>query len=212
MRLSPSLLWRRPFAVALALAIALPAFAFGIHALLGHARLLAPADAALPASAVLTQEDMPYAKDMLARHLARNPRDGRGWVLHARNEFDGGRYAAAAAAYRKALDASANVARDPGVWCEYADALALAQGGVLAGLPRELIERALAIDPRHATALEMAGSAAFEAGDFDMAVRHWRQLRAQMPDDTPQRRDLGIAIGAAERRGLVRETAPVVAR
>ena len=110
-------------------------------------------------------------------------------MLLARIEFDRDRFAAAADAYRKAIEASPKVARDPGVWCEYADALAMAQGGILAGRPRELVERALALDARHARALEMAGSAAFEAGDFAAAARNWRQLLAQMPDGTPAYRE-----------------------
>ena len=46
----------------------------------------------------------------------------------------------------------------------------------------------------------MAGSAAFEAGDFAAAARNWRQLLAQMPDGTQERRDLALAIREAERR------------
>ena len=132
-------------------------------------------------------------REPLALHLAGHPRDGRGWVLFARIEFDLDRFGSAAEAYRRALEASPKVARDPGVWCEYADALAMAQGGVLAGRPRELIERALAIDPGHARALEMAGSAAFEAGDFAEAARNWRLLLARLPDGTRAHRELELA-------------------
>ena len=41
----------------------------------------------------------------------------------------------------------------------------------LAGQPRELVQRALALDPAHPKALEMAGSAAFEQRDYAAAVR-----------------------------------------
>ncbi len=46
---------------------------------------------------------LPARRDELVRHLARNPRDGRGWVLLARMDFDTDRFADAAASYAKAL-------------------------------------------------------------------------------------------------------------
>ena len=84
-------------------------------------------------------------------------------MLLARLDFAADRFADAAAAYERALAASPKVARDPAIWCEYADALGMAQGGSLAGRPRELVMRALAQNPAHPKALEMAGSAAYEA-------------------------------------------------
>ena len=74
----------------------------------------------------------------------------------------------------------------PAVWCEYADALGMAQGGRLEGRPRELIERALALNPAHPKALEMAGSAAYERGDFAAAARHWKALLAQLAAGSPR--------------------------
>ena len=195
-----------------ALGVGFAAIVLGLGAWLADPYLPAGRNAVAPGIADTTGADPPPMRDPLSVHLARNPRDGRGWVLLARIELDGDRFAAAADAYRKALDASAKVARDPGVWCEYADALAMAQGGVLAGRPRELIERALALDPRHARALEMAGGAAFEAGDFAAAVRNWRQLLAMMPAGTPAYRELDLAIRKAERRRDATGPIPVEAR
>jgi cytochrome c-type biogenesis protein CcmH len=198
----PAVTLRRPGAigVAVALGAGLALLALGLYLVLGHPYPLAPRQGAVPGIAAEASEAAPSVREQLALHLAGNPRDGRGWVLFARIEFDLDRFASAAEAYRKALEASVKVARDPGVWCEYADALAMAQGGILAGRPRELIERALAIDPGHARALEMAGSAAFEAGDFAGAARHWRLLLARLPDGTQAQREIELAAREAERR------------
>jgi cytochrome c-type biogenesis protein CcmH len=108
--------------------------------------------------------------------------------------------AATSAAYRSALDASVKVLPDPMIWCEYADALGMAQGGRLAGRPRELIDRALALDPAHPRALEMAGSAAYEAGDFRGAARYWQQLLARLPAASPEHAQLAAAVARAEQR------------
>ncbi len=134
----------------------------------------------------------------LARHLERNPDDGRAWVLLARTDFAADRYSDAATAYARALAAGPKVARDPGVWCEYADALGMAQGGSLAGRPRELVMRALALNPGHPKALEMAGSAAYEAREYAAAARFWRQLLPQLANEPRAQQELSAAIARAE--------------
>lgn len=152
-------------------------------------------------------DDAPHAtvtREALAAHLERQPRDGRAWVLLARLEFEAERFQPAADAYAKGLAASRKAALDPALWCEYADALAMAQGARLEGRPRELIERALALDARHPKALEMAGSAAYERGDYAAAQRYWRALLAQVPESSPAYRELSAAIARAGRLGLGR--------
>jgi cytochrome c-type biogenesis protein CcmH len=140
----------------------------------------------------------PAVREQLAAEVARNPGNGRAWVLLARAEFETDRFAEAAAAYERALAVSPKVARDPAVWCEYADALGMAQGGSLAGAPRDLIARALAINPAHPKALEMAGSAAYEARDFALAATYWRELLAQIREGSREHGELAAAIARAD--------------
>jgi cytochrome c-type biogenesis protein CcmH len=147
---------------------------------------------------------LPVTPDPLKAHLERAPRDGRAWVLLARAELEADRFEAAAAAYERALDHSRKVARDPAIWCEYADAVGMAQGGRLGGRPRELIERALALDAGHPKALEMAGSAAYERGDFATAARYWKQLLGQFAAGTPAYGELAAAVARAERKAAGR--------
>ena len=186
-----------PRGAAVALAVALPAFAFGLYALFGDSGAFGRASTAALAAAD-PASGAPVSREDLVRHLAHNARDGRGWVLLARIDFAADRFAAAAESYRKALAASPKIAADAGIWCEYADALGMAQGGVLAGLPREHVMRALALDPAHPKALEMAGSAAFEQGEFAAAARYWRTLLARLPERSHEYRDLSAAIARIE--------------
>ena len=128
------------------------------------------------------------------------PRDGRGWVLDARAHMEADRFVEAASAYEKGLAASRKVAQDPLVWCELADAIGMAQGGKLAGRPRELIGRALALKDNHPRALEMAGSAAYEAGEYPIALAYWEPLLAQLDPRTPEHAQLASAIERARTR------------
>lgn len=122
------------------------------------------------------------------------PRDARGWVLEARSKMQLNLYKEAARAYEKGIAASPLVASDPQVVCEFADALAMAQAGKFAGRPAELVQEALKLNPSHPRALEMAGSVAYEAGDYALALRHWERLLAQLEPGSGAHADLSAAI------------------
>lgn len=189
----------RVFVPALALALLVP--------LLGLAFYLRAGDAETPVAGVhvpLAGEAAVIAGsgagvDRLRAHLERQPRDARGWVILARLAADRDRFEEAAQAYAKALAASSKVAADPAVWCEYADALGMTQGGNLAGRPRELIERALALNPNHPKALELAGSSEYERRDYAAALRYWRPLLAAQQPGSQAYAELAAAIARTER-------------
>ncbi len=132
-------------------------------------------------------------------HLDRQPRDARGWVIFARLQAERDRFDEAAQAYERALALSSRVARDPAVWCEYADALGMARGGRLEGKPRELLGRALALESTHPKALEMAGSAEYEQGRYAAALAFWRPLLEQLRPGTQRHDELAAAIARTER-------------
>ena len=181
---------RWPFA-ALAAALALLVFvAARVDAQRSEEVALAPAG---------WSADDPAQIPRLEAHLERTPRDGRGRVLLARLYFASDRFEPAARAYEQALAVSRKVARDPLVWCELADALAMAQGGSLKGRPRETIDKALGLKGTHPRALEMAGSAAYEAREYDRALGYWRALLAQLDPRSREHRELQAAVGRLRR-------------
>ena len=137
--------------------------------------------------------------DTLREQTRRHPRDGRGWALLGYAAFEADAYAEAAAAFEKAVKASPKVAADPGVLCDWADALGMAQGGSLKGRPTELVSRALALSATYPKALEMAGSAAYEQRQFGLAADYWRRLLPQMAEGSTGRRALEEGIARAER-------------
>jgi len=188
----------RSRAVALFVAVALPVVAGILYFTVGKPGALTD-DPPAPVGEAAKGDYI----EQLQRHLSRQPRDGRGWVLLARAQADRSEFKAAADAYEKALTVSEKVAKDPGVLCEYADALGMAQGGRLAGRPAELIAKALAINPAHPAALEMAGSVAYEEGRFADAVRYWKQLLADLAPGSDRHAELSEAVARAERKAAV---------
>jgi len=192
---------RSPRRALFAFAMLLPLAAAALYLQFGNPQLLgAPAAGAQAAKANAEDGNSDGMLVQLEAHLAATPGDARAWVMLARAHMQRDQFEPAAFAYQRALDASAKVARDPLIWCEYADALGMAQGGKLAGKPRKLIDKALALDATHPRALEMAGSAAYEAADFLGAARYWRQVLVQLPADSVEHAQLAAAVARAEQR------------
>jgi cytochrome c-type biogenesis protein CcmH len=212
---------RRVRVPVLAAALSLPVLALGIYLVAGSPHLLqsngidvaaapAPAsgaDAAAATDAGAAATASPHAAGggvppaMLAQleaHVASSPSDARAWVLLGRARMDAGQFGPAAVAYERAIAAQAKVAKDPTIWCEYADAVGMSQGGQLAGKPKELIDKALQLDATSACGLEMAGSAAIEARDFRAAQTYWQQLLKQLPEGSAQHLQLATALDRIE--------------
>jgi cytochrome c-type biogenesis protein CcmH len=176
---------------AVAITLAAPLVAVALYLMVGNPGALEASNAATSGSISVSQ---------LEEHLRYAPRDGRAWVALARLHMNAGRYEAAAHAYEQSLTSTAKIAGDADIWCELADALGMAQGGTLAGRPRALIEKALALKPTNPRALEMAGSAAYEAGDYAQTVQRWAALMRELPADSTARRELAVALNRVQSR------------
>jgi cytochrome c-type biogenesis protein CcmH len=199
--------------LALALALLLPAAAVGIYLQVGRPEALAmPAEllaaAATPTDHGPSEEDIPAMVESLAERLRAQPDDIEGWHMLARSYSAMNRYDEAAKAY-------AHLAKllpdDPGLLADYADALATAQDGVLAGEPERIVEKALAIDPRQVKALALSGSAAFGRGDFALAEKQWLAVLPLVPADSEFARSTQAGIAEARARQGIPAAAPAAA-
>ena len=175
------------------LCLIVPAAALALYAHLGDPAALSRQAAPATDLAAASQAE-------LEAHLKRQPEDARALIHLARLELRADRADRAVLAYARALGGASKAVRDPGVWVEYAEALGLAQGGTLAGRPREMVDKALAIDADHPGALDLAGSAAWEARDFAGAAGHWRRLLPLLPAGSARHAELSAAIARAEQR------------
>ena len=84
-------------------------------------------------------------------------------------------------ALAKAVDAFAKAnelqPNDADILVQYADALAIANGGRMPGNPSELVFKALALDNHeHTTGLWLAGMAKAEQGEYQSAIDYWQKL------------------------------------
>ena len=162
-----------------AVALGLPILAVAFYLRIGNP-YAAPtlATASVPVMAPTPNEDFSQQRieanvASLAKRLEQNPGDLEGWRMLARSYTSVGKYGEASAAYAKATALKSDEAD---LWADYAFALAMASEQKLQGKPLELIRKALQLDPENPKALELAGSAAFEAHDYKRAIEYWQKL------------------------------------
>src|SRR2546425_1606331 len=127
---------------------------------------------------MMSQQQIAANVEKLAERLKQNPNDAQGWTMLARSYMMLDRFSDAASAYDRVTAFDAN---DADGWADYAEALALANGQNLAGKPTDAINRALKIDPKNQKALDLAGSAAFQANDYKKAIEYWQKLLTSLP-------------------------------
>jgi cytochrome c-type biogenesis protein CcmH len=144
----------------------------------------------------------------LVEKLQEEPENAEGWFMLGRSYMSMGRYSEAANAFKRVHDL---VGDEPAVMLRYADALAMAQGGRIAGEPFEFIKRALELKPDDTTGLWLAGLGYEEQGQYEQAVQHWRKLETLMQDDPASQNEVRNLIARAEQklgRAVTVETAP----
>lgn len=148
------------------------------------------------AAAAMTPEKINEMVDRLAAKLKDNPNDLQGWARLALAYKVQGRLDEAAAAYAKT---GKLMDTDPDLMTQYADLLAT-KAKSMQGKPSELVNKALTLAPKHPMALMMAGQAAYQAGKFDVAVKHWQTALSVLPPGSPDIEPLKSEIADASLR------------
>ena len=183
----------KPWATIVVIALAIPLLAtYGYEHLGNPAAIEPPAAEAAPALADgVTNDQVEVLVKQLAERMKSNPDDLEGWTLLARTYAAMQKFPEAAQAFERATALSPN---DASLLADRADVMAVLQGQRAAGEPAKLIARALELDPKNLKALALAGSVAFEAGEYDKAIFYWKQARelAAPASDFANNLDQGI--------------------
>lgn len=149
------------------------------------------------AAAGITPEMINQMVDRLATRLKDTPDDVVGWSKLARAYKVQGRLDEAINAYQKTGDL---LNTDPDVITQYADVLVTRAQGNFSGQPRELIYKALAVQPKHPIALMLAGAAAYQAKDDAQAITHWETVLTVLPVASKEAQQVQSSITQAKAR------------
>jgi cytochrome c-type biogenesis protein CcmH len=103
----------------------------------------------------------------------------------------------AVGAYKKAMDLKP---KDAQVMADYADALAVSNNRSLDGEPTRLVLAAVKLDPNNVKALALAGTIAFNQGDFKQAASHWENAVRNADPASEFTKQLANALNEARQR------------
>jgi len=189
-------------ATAYFLGIGLPLVAIVFYLTIGEPdRITNPAPVGAPQMSTAaapperTQEQIEANVAKLAQRLQSNPDDAQGWAILARSYSSMEKFGEAVNAYAKATELNP---KDADLWAEYAFATGMSEGRSLEGKPTELINRALKVDPENAKALQLAGSAAFQAKDYKKAVDYWQRVLKKVPPGSEVAETISARINEAK--------------
>jgi cytochrome c-type biogenesis protein CcmH len=143
--------------------------------------------------------------DKLEVRMKERPDDAQGWLMLARSYSVLGRFDDALPAYKHADQLQPNNAT---LLSDYADAVAASRGSVDNPESVALVERALAADPAQPKALALAGTIAFDRGDFKGAVARWQKMADALPADSPMLKQVQAGIAEARERAGMPAAAP----
>ena len=137
----------------------------------------------VPAGAAggMTPEMINQMVERLAKRLETNPEDLQGWARLARAYKVQGRLPEAIKAYEKS---GSLLDKDADLLSQYADTLAT-HNNSLKGKPTVLLQKALAINPKHPSALMMAAQAAYQEANYGQAIVFWERVLSVLPADAP---------------------------
>ena len=188
---------------AYALALAIPLVAIVFYVKVGNPGAITSAATVAPQSGPMagpggqrSQEQIDANVQKLADRLKDNPNDAAGWVMLARSYSSTERFGEAAGAYAKATELNP---KDADLWAEYAFVTAMAGDRKLEGKPTELINQALKIDPENPKALQLAGTAAFDAKDYKKAIEIWQKVLSKVPPNSDVAQAISDRINEAKK-------------
>lgn len=178
------------------LAVMVPVLTVVGYLAFGEPAALDPARHVDDAGAGFTRAQVEQMVGTLVARLENEPENVEGWTILARTYTMLEDYPKAAAAYGHLAGLLPDNAD---VITEWADATAASEGSVL-GKAEPLVERALAIDPGHPKALAIAGTMAYQRGDFAGAAAQWEKILARIPPGAEMARGVIESVNEARQK------------
>jgi len=135
----------------------------------------------------------------LEARLENEPDNVEGWAMLARSWLVLENYPEASKAYARLAEL---IPDNADVVADWADVVATKNGSII-GEAETLVARALEIDPNHVKSLALAGTGAYQRGDFAAAAALWERILARVPPGQEIEGQLRASINdARERAGL----------
>ncbi len=177
------------------LALLLPAAALLIYDEFGSQNVFSPG------KPVVAEDDSGHSLDVmidrLAKRLQDNPDDIEGWVMLATSYIGTNQFSKAARAYKQALQQTGD---DPQLLTEYADALAMANGGEFTDEIGKLLQTSLQLQPENVKTLWLLGHWHYQRSQYQASLTHWQKAAKNLPADSQEATVLSQQIELAQNK------------
>jgi cytochrome c-type biogenesis protein CcmH len=183
------------------MALSFPLFSGLLYMKLGNPEAIDPI-----AKAQVTEQQIQQMVDTLAAKLQAKPDNPKGWAMLAKSYKVMGRFDESRQAFER-IGPTLNT--DPELLVDYADVLAVLANNQLEGKPMELVNKALAIQPKHPMGLMMSGVAAFRRGDYKLAIAQWEILLTMLQPGSADAQQIEENIAAAQSKAGITPTRSV---
>ena len=121
------------------------------------------------------------------RRLLDDPNNTDDWLMLANSYVVLKRYPEAIRAFENLYRLKGD---DPSLLFRYADVLAMANSGIFAGKPSELIKKALQLDPQNTMGLWLAGLVAYEEGEIKKAISYWQNVLPKLEEGSEEQKNI----------------------
>jgi len=163
--------------ISVILVLVIPVFVISVYSFIGHPnsieKLVLVSDLKNTKN---NNEKLVSVEQMLNRvekRLLDDPNNSDDWLMLANSYVVLKRYPEAIRAFDNLYRLKGD---DPLLLFRYADVLAMANSGIFAGKPSELIKKALQLDPQNTMGLWLAGLVAYEEGKINKAINYWQNV------------------------------------
>jgi cytochrome c-type biogenesis protein CcmH len=180
----------------IAIAILLPLIAVGLYALLGSPAAVL----SVTAQNQRATADMEQLAARLASKLEQNPDNPEGWAMLARSYTSMGRWDEAERAYGRI---GPDLNRNAELLAEFAEMLVQKNNG-FDDRSRDLIGKALRLEPNNMLALFLGGGDAFSSEQYAQAAALWERLLPQLEPGGEDARMVEANLAKARERGGIR--------
>jgi cytochrome c-type biogenesis protein CcmH len=180
----------------IAIAILLPLIAVGLYALLGSPAAVL----SVTAQNQRATADMEQLAAKLASKLEQNPDNPEGWAMLARSYTSMGRWDEAERAYGRI---GPDLNRNAELLAEFAEMLVQKNNG-FDDRSRDLIGKALRLEPNNMLALFLGGGEAFSSEQYAQAATLWERLLPQLEPGSEDARMVEANLAKARERSGVR--------
>ncbi len=154
-------------------------------------------------SATDRDENLSALLSQLYAKLEKDPTDTEGWMILGRTHMSQRKYSEAEEAFSRLLKLQPE---NPEYMLLKADAMAMNRNGSIIGQPEELINAALEKDPDNLTGLWLAGMAAREKNNNELALQHWNKLKTLLPANSADLESVNQMIAEASGEPVQRDS------